>query len=144
MLLFANWSTVPPLARLVRPLLLRSGAVMARIVDDVIKSRRRGAGPETNDLLNLVLNATHPTTGRRLDPDNIRQQVITFIVAGHERTSGAMSFALHYLTRNPDVLARAKAEVDGLWGESDNPEPTYADVAKLRYVRAVLDESLRL
>lgn len=144
MLLLANWSTVPPLARLVGPLLLRSGVVMARIVDDVIKSRRRGAGSEANDLLNLMLNATHPTTGRRLDSDNIRQQVITFIVAGHETTSGALSFALHYLTRNPDVLARAKAEVDALWGESDNPEPTYTDVAKLRYVRAVLDEALRL
>jgi unspecific monooxygenase len=144
MLQCANWSTVPPLTRLVRPLLLRSGAVMARIVDDVIKSRRHGAGAAAEDLLNLMLNATHPTTGRRLDPDNIRQQVITFIVAGHETTSGAVSFALHYLTRNPDVLARAKAEVDALWGESDNPEPTYTDVAKLRYVRAVLDESLRL
>jgi cytochrome P450 len=144
MLQYANWSTVGPLARLFRPLLLRSGAVMARIVDDVIKSRRGGAGAEANDLLNLMLNATHPTTGRQLDPDNIRQQVITFIVAGHETTSGALSFALHYLTRNPDVLARAKAEVDALWGASDNPEPTYTDVAKLRYVRAVLDESLRL
>ena len=55
-----------------------------------------------------------------------------------------MSFALYYLTQNPEVLARAKAEVDALWGAADNPEPSYTDVAKLRYVRAVLDESLRL
>ncbi|MGA9492889.1 MAG: cytochrome P450 [Mycobacterium sp.] len=144
MLQYANWSTVPPLARLVRPLLLRSGAVMARIVDDVIRARRDGAGAGANDLLDLMLNATHPTTGRKLDPDNIRQQVITFIVAGHETTSGALSFALHYLTQNPDVLARAKAEVDAVWGDSDDPAPVYTDVAKLRYVRAVLDESLRL
>jgi cytochrome P450 len=144
MLQYANWSTIPPLARLVRPLLLRSGAVMARIVDEVVESRRDGAGAEANDLLDLMLNATHPTTGHRLDPDNIRQQVITFMVAGHETTSGALSFALHYLTRNPDVMARAKAEVDALWGGSDNPEPSYSDVTKLRYVRAVLDESLRL
>ena len=143
MLLYANWSTVPPLARLVRPLLLRAGSVMARIVDDVIQARQEGDGA-ADDLLDLMLNATHPTTGRRLDPDNIRQQVITFIVAGHETTSGALSFALHYLTQNPDVLARAKAEVDALWGDSDHPEPVYTDVAKLRYVRAVLDESLRL
>ena len=144
MLQYANWSTVPPLARPVRPLLLRSGAVMARTVDDVIRARRGGAGAGANDLLDLMLNATHPVTGRKLDPDNIRQQVITFIVAGHETTSGALSFALHYLTQNPDVLARAKAEVDALWGDSDDPEPIYTDVAKLRYVRAVLDESLRL
>jgi unspecific monooxygenase len=141
---YANWSTISPLARLVRPLLLRSGAVMARIVDDVIRARQDGAGAEANDLLNLMLNATHPSTGGKLDPDNIRQQVITFMVAGHETTSGALSFALHYLTQNPEVLARAKAEVDAVWGESDDFEPSYTDVSKLRYVRAVLDESLRL
>ena len=97
-----------------------------------------------SDLLDLMLNSTHPSTGRRLDPVNIRQQVITFIVAGHETTSGALSFALYYLTQNPEVLARAKAEVDALWGRSDNPAPAYGDVAKLRYLRAVLDEALRL
>ena len=144
MLKYASWSTFPLLTRLLRPAIRRSGAVMGRIVDDVIQARRDGAGSETRDLLDLMLNSTHPSTGRRLDPVNIRQQVITFIVAGHETTSGALSFALYYLTQNPDVLARAKAEVDALWGTSDNPEPAYGDVAKLRYVRAVLDEALRL
>ena len=141
---YASWSTFPPLTRLLRPAIRRSGAVMGRIVDDVIQARRGGAGPETGDLLDLMLNATDPGTGRRLDPVNIRQQVITFIVAGHETTSGALSFALYYLTQNPGVLARAKAEVDALWGTSNDPEPAYGDVAKLRYVRAVLDEALRL
>jgi cytochrome P450 len=144
MLKYASWSTFPLLTRLLRPAIRRSGAVMGRIVDDVIQARRDGAGSESRDLLDLMLNSTDPTTGRRLDPVNIRQQVITFIVAGHETTSGALSFALHYLTQNPEVLARAKAEVDALWGTSDNPEPAYGDVAKLRYVRAVLDEALRL
>jgi cytochrome P450 len=144
MLKYASWSAFPLLTRLLRPAIRRSGAVMGRIVDDVIQARRDGAGSESRDLLDLMLNSTDPTTGRRLDPVNIRQQVITFIVAGHETTSGALSFALYYLTQNPEVLARAKAEVDALWGTSDNPEPAYGDVAKLRYVRAVLDEALRL
>jgi cytochrome P450 len=143
-LLCASWSAVPGLARPLLPLLRRSGAVMGRVVDDVIRARRAGVRPENHDLLDLMLHSTHPVTGRRLDPVNIRQQVITFIVAGHETTSGALSFALYYLTQNPDVLARAKAEVDALWGGSDNPEPAYTDVARLRYVRAVVDESLRL
>lgn len=142
MLKYASWSTFPLLTRLLRPAIGRAGAVMGRIVDDVIEAR--GQGADGDDLLSLMLNSTHPETGARLDPVNIRQQVITFIVAGHETTSGALSFALHYLAENPDVLARAAAEVDALWGGQDDPEPTYADVAKLRYVRAVLDESLRL
>jgi cytochrome P450 len=144
MLKYASWSTFPLLTRLLRPAIRRSGAVMGRIVDEVIQARRDGDGAESRDLLDLMLNSTDPTTGRRLDPVNIRQQVITFIVAGHETTSGALSFALYYLTQNPDVMARAKAEIDALWGTSDNPEPAYGDVAKLRYVRAVLDEALRL
>lgn len=68
--------------------------------------------------------------------------MITFLVAGHETTSGALSFALHYLARHPDLAARARAEVDQVWG--DTQAPGYDQVAKLRYVRRVLDESLRL
>jgi len=144
MLKYASWSTFPVLTRVLRPAIRRSGEVMGRIVDDVIEARRNGAGSDACDLLDMMLNSTDPATGRRLDPLNIRQQVITFIVSGHETTSGALSFALYYLTQNPDVMARAKAEVDALWGTPDNPEPAHGDVAKLRYVRAVLDETLRL
>ncbi|WIM86471.1 cytochrome P450 [Candidatus Mycobacterium wuenschmannii] len=144
MLKYASWSTFPLLTRLLKPAIRRNGEVMGGIVDDVIAARCDGMSPETPDLLDLMLNSTHPVTGRQLDPVNIRQQVITFIVAGHETTSGALSFALYYLTQNPDVLAKAKAEVDALWGDSDNPDPAYGDVAKLRYVRGVLDEALRL
>jgi len=119
-------------------------AVMERIVDDIIRTRRDGVAPDVPDLLDLMLRTTHPHTGRRLDPVNIRQQIIGFIIAGHETTSGALSFALYYLTRDAAALARAQAEVDGVWGEADDVEPTFTDVPKLRYVRAALDEALRL
>ena len=118
-------------------------ALMERTVDDVITARRAGASPETPDLLDRMLNTAHPVSGARLDPVNIRQQIITFVVAGHETTSGALSFALYYLTANPQAMARAQAEVDDLW-DGDDPEPEFADIAKLRYVRATLDEALRL
>ena len=119
-------------------------AAMERVVDDVIQARRDDPACDASDLLGLMLHTTHPETGRRLDPVNIRQQVITFMIAGHETTSGALSFALYYLTRDPRALAQAQAEVDALWGDADDPEPGFADVAKLRYVRAALDEALRL
>jgi unspecific monooxygenase len=119
-------------------------ATMERIVDEVIQARRDDPACDAPDLLGLMLRSAHPETGRRLDPVNIRHQVITFIIAGHETTSGALSFALYYLTRDPLARARAQAEVDALWGESGDPEPGFGDVAKLRYVRAALDEALRL
>ena len=117
---------------------------MERIVDEVIRARRDGAAAEAPDLLDLMLRTAHPETGRRLDPVNIRRQVITFMIAGHETTSGALSFALYYLTRDRRALARAQAEVDGLWGDDVDPEPDFTDIPKLRYVRAALDEALRL
>ncbi|MES5817581.1 cytochrome P450 [Streptomyces sp. RG80] len=111
-----------------------------RTVDELIRVRRTGSGD--GDLLDRMLQTSHPETGERLSAENVRRQVITFLVAGHETTSGALSFALHYLSRHPDVAARARAEVDRVWG--DAAVPGYDQVAKLRYVRRVLDESLRL
>ncbi|WP_028798681.1 cytochrome P450 [Streptomyces sp. 142MFCol3.1] len=130
------------------PLLLRGAArrneadiaYLNRTVDAVVASRRSGGGD--GDLLDRMLDTAHPETGERLAPENIRRQVITFLVAGHETTSGALSFALHYLALHPPVAARARAEVDRVWGDTDRPG--YDQVAKLRYVRRVLDEALRL
>ncbi|MFI5683382.1 cytochrome P450 [Streptomyces sp. NPDC051636] len=130
------------------PLLLRGAsrrnaadiALLNRTVDDLVRARR-GTGGQ-GDLLDRMLATAHPETGERLSPENVRYQVITFLVAGHETTSGTLSFALHYLSRHPEVAARARAEVDRVWG--DTPAPGYDQVAKLRYVRRVLDESLRL
>ncbi|HKT02164.1 MAG TPA: cytochrome P450 [Rugosimonospora sp.] len=118
--------------------------LMTGVVDDVIRARQASGDAGTQDLLGMMLNARHPTTGEQLDPVNIRNQVITFLVAGHETTSGALSFALYYLAHHPEVLARAQAEVDAVWGEQDDPDPTFEQIGKLRYVRRVLDETLRL
>ncbi|MFD5230122.1 cytochrome P450 [Streptomyces qaidamensis] len=139
-------NTVPfPLA----PLLLRSAgrrneadiAHLNHTVDELVRARRATGGGD-GDLLDRMLETAHPDTGERLSPQNVRRQVITFLVAGHETTSGALSFALYYLARHPEIAARARAEVDRVWG--DTPDPAYEQVARLRYVRRVLDESLRL
>ncbi|WP_037851198.1 cytochrome P450 [Streptomyces sp. NRRL S-340] len=140
-------NTVPaPLA----PYLLRGAtrrnaadiAYLNRTVDDLVRARRSGGAAGSGDLLDRMLETAHPATGEHLSAQNVRRQVITFLVAGHETTSGALSFALYYLARHPEVAARARAEVDRVWGEA--AAPGYEQVAKLRYVRRVLDESLRL
>ncbi|MGC0362271.1 cytochrome P450 [Rhodococcus sp. 27YEA15] len=116
-------------------------AYLNEVVDEVIRTRRDSTESGTEDLLELMLRATRENDPDRIDELNIRNQIITFLVAGHETTSGALSFALYYLSRHPRVLARARAEVDSVW---DGREPTFEKIAKLRYVRRVLDESLRL
>ncbi|MEU6106010.1 cytochrome P450 [Streptomyces flaveolus] len=139
-------NTVPaPLAPwLLRGASRRNAADIAhlnRTVDDLVRARRASDGGD-GDLLDRMLETAHPDTGERLSAENVRRQVITFLVAGHETTSGALSFALHHLARHPEVAARARAEVDRVWGGTE--APGYEQVAKLRYVRRVLDESLRL
>ncbi|WP_329415905.1 cytochrome P450 [Streptomyces sp. NBC_00704] len=116
-------------------------AFLNRTVDDLVRARRSAGGGE-GDLLDRMLDTAHPTTGERLSATNVRRQVVTFLVAGHETTSGALSFALHYLSLDPRLAARARAEVDRVWG--DTAVPGYEQVAKLRLVRRVLDEALRL
>ncbi|MFJ6982913.1 MULTISPECIES: cytochrome P450 [unclassified Streptomyces] len=116
-------------------------AVLNDTVDALVRERRAGSGG-TGDLLDRMLETARPGTGERLSDENVRRQVITFLVAGHETTSGALSFALHYLARHPDVAARARAEVERVWGGT--AVPGYDQVARLRYTRRVLDEALRL
>ncbi|MCK2242894.1 MULTISPECIES: bifunctional cytochrome P450/NADPH--P450 reductase [unclassified Crossiella] len=119
-------------------------AFLNGVVDEVIKERIASGDTSTDDLLGLMLNAPHPKSGETLDEVNIRNQVVTFLIAGHETTSGTLSFALHFLTKNPAVLARAQAEVDALWGDVEDPDPSFEDIGKLRYVRQILNETLRL
>ncbi|MEU3936008.1 cytochrome P450 [Streptomyces sp. NPDC029044] len=119
-------------------------AHLARVVDDVIAARTGTDQSDADDLLGLMLTAEHPADGTTLDTANIRNQVITFLIAGHETTSGAMSFALYYLAKHPTALQLVQREADTLWGDQTDPEPTYDEVGRLTYTRQVLNEALRL
>ncbi|MEO1689438.1 MAG: cytochrome P450, partial [Pseudomonadota bacterium] len=66
---------------------------MNALVDEIIAERKRG-GSEANDLLNYMLSGEDRATGETLSDENIRYQIITFLIAGHETTSGLMSFTL--------------------------------------------------
>jgi cytochrome P450 len=114
------------------------------LIDDIIAARRQGDDLDDRDLLGIMLSTAHPDSGQRLEDRNIRCQILTFLVAGHETTSGALSFALYYLSRNPGVLAQAQAESDAILGPDLGAEPTFEQVSKFRHIRRVLDEALRL
>ena len=117
-------------------------AEMNELVDGIIAERRARPDASAKDLLNLMLTAVDPETGERLEDLNIRYQVLTFLIAGHETTSGMLTFAFSYLLRNPAILAQAYAEVDRVL-PGDNA-PDYAQVAKLEVIERILKEALRL
>ena len=110
-------------------------AAMHRIADEIVAERLREGPGRHDDLLELMLQSD-------LEPANIRYQLINFLVAGHETTSGALSFALYFLARHPEIADRARAEIAEVWGEQQRPD--FELIAKLRYVRRVFDEALRL
>jgi len=119
---------------------------MNEMVDRIVRERREIGDDlaDQPDLLSHMLSGVDRKTGERLDDLNIRYQVITFLIAGHETTSGLLSFAVYYLLNNPDVLARAYAEVDRVLGPDPAVLPTYAQVNQLAYLEQILKESLRL
>ncbi len=116
-------------------------ATMNALVDQVI-AERRAKPTDGGDLLNLMLEAKDPQTGEKLDDLNIRYQILTFLIAGHETTSGMLSFAFYQLLRHPHVLAQAYAEVDRVL--PGDKRPHYADIAKLDVIERILKETLRL
>jgi len=115
------------------------------IVDQVIAERKAGGGDaNAKDLLSLMLTGADPATGEKLSDENIRYQIITFLIAGHETTSGLLSFALQYMIKHPAVLKRAYAEVDAVLGDDLDTAPTLAQLGRLPYIRQILNEALRL
>ncbi|KDQ16558.1 hypothetical protein BOTBODRAFT_252416 [Botryobasidium botryosum FD-172 SS1] len=113
---------------------------MVDTCDEVVRERK--AHPiEKNDLLNIMLHGKDPKTGESLSEENIKYQIITFLAAGHETTSGLLSFSMYYLLKNPHAYAKVKAEVDSVLGKIPI---TQDQVSKLPYIVAVMRETLRL
>jgi len=119
--------------------------LMFEAVQHIIQDRRAsGTGGTVNDLLDRMLTGVDRQSGEKLDETNIIAQCITFLIAGHETTSGLLSFALYALLKNPEVLARGYDEVDRVLGTDLSVLPTHAQVQQAPYVTQILEETLRL
>jgi cytochrome P450/NADPH-cytochrome P450 reductase len=119
---------------------------MNSVVDRIIQERRESGEDlaDKKDLLSYMLSGVDKQSGEKLDDLNIRYQIITFLIAGHETTSGLLSFAIYELLHHPEALAKAYAEVDRVLGNDLNAQPTFTQVNQLRYVTQILSETLRL
>lgn len=90
-------------------------------VDKIIAERRANGSQGEKDLLSHMLHGKDSETGETLEEENIRYQIITFLVAGHETTSGLLSFAIYYLLNNPDKLQKAYEEIDSILTDQSQP-----------------------
>jgi cytochrome P450 / NADPH-cytochrome P450 reductase len=121
-------------------------AFMNKMVDEIVAERRKNAeGAEgKKDMLGAMMTGVDRATGEQLDDVNIRYQINTFLIAGHETTSGMLSCAIYALLKHPDVLKKAYEEVDRVLGGDINVKPTYQQVTQLTYITQILKEALRL
>ncbi len=119
---------------------------MNGIADRIIKERREIPADDQAkpDLLGFMMAGIDKQTGERLDDVNIRYQMNTFLIAGHETTSGMLSFVVYFLLNNPHVMQKAYEEVDRVLGRNVNAKPTFQQVNQLVYIGQILKEALRL
>jgi cytochrome P450/NADPH-cytochrome P450 reductase len=121
-------------------------AFMNKMVDEIVAERRKNtdAASDKKDMLAAMMTGVDRSTGEQLDDVNIRYQINTFLIAGHETTSGLLSCTLYALLKHPEVLRKAYEEVDRVLGPDLGAKPTYQQVTQLTYITQVLKEALRL
>ena len=127
-----------------RPSRVMAGASlkqMKTIADDAVNSRRSAGAGDVPDLLDLLLEGEDPETGRSMSTAELRDNLLTFIVAGHETTALTLAWAFYLCAFDQDIQNKARAEAQSaLQGRT----ATAADLLNLPYCRMIIDEALRL
>ncbi|KAI0754463.1 bifunctional P-450/NADPH-P450 reductase [Daedaleopsis nitida] len=114
--------------------------ILDSLVEEILQDHRANP-PEKNDLVQVMLTGRDKETGLGLSDENIKNNLLTFLVAGHETTSGMLTFTIYYLLKNPEAMRKLREEIDSTLG--DRPM-SVQDVNRLPYLLAVMRESLRL
>jgi cytochrome P450 len=112
----------------------------ARRLDQIIldiAARRRASREDRGDLLSMLLHAQDEDDGGRMTDRQLRDELMTLFMAGHETTANTLAWAWYFLARHPEAEARLHAELSGR-------APTHADLPRLTYTDAVITETLRV
>ena len=121
--------SVQVLALVVRIRELMNGFIEARIASD----------RPHNDLLDLMLQSSYED-GSPMERHRIIDELIILIVAGHETTANALSFMIHYLAQNPEIVDQLHREIKPLEASDLSP---YEQLSQIKYGQAVVQETLR-
>jgi cytochrome P450 len=116
----------------------RAVAELDAIVFRIIGERRAG-GDDPGDVLSMLLAMRDEETGAVLSDREVRDEVMTLFLAGHETTANALTWSWYLLGRHPEALARLEVEAQALEGP-----PRFEDLPRLPFAMAVLNESMRL
>ena len=131
------WVPTPPNRRF-----LAARATVDQAVREIVAERRAaGPRPEGGDLLDMLIAAVDEETGQGMTDQQLRDEVVTIFLAGHETTALALTWTWYLLSKHPDVERKLHAELDAVLG---GRAPTLADLPALPYAGMVLDEAMRL
>jgi cytochrome P450 len=116
---------------------------LARLDDIVLGliAARRASGEKRGDLLDLLLAARDEDSGAGLPARQVRDEIVTLLLAGHETSATALGWTFHLLSQHPDIEAQL---VDELTRELDGRPARAADLARLPMLKQVVQESMRL
>jgi cytochrome P450 len=118
----------------------RAKKTLDDLVFRIIRERRE-SGADPGDLLSMLMNARDEESRAAMTDAQLRDEVMTLVLAGHETTANALSWTFYLLSRHPDVARRLKNEVTDVLG---GRAPALEDLPRLVYTRQVIEESLRL
>ena len=113
---------------------------LERILLAIIAQRRK-SGEDRGDLLSMLLHAQDEDSGRRMSDRQLRDEVMTLFMAGHETTANTLAWTWFLLACHSDAEARLHAELDLVLG---GRPPTVADLPRLAYTERVVNETLRV
>jgi cytochrome P450 len=128
--------------RLPTPAHLRFHA-LAKKIDKVVYriiSERRASGRDEGDLLSMLL-AARDEDGSQMSDRQLRDEVMTLFLAGHETTALTLAWSWYLLGTNPEAERKFHAELDEVFG---GREPTAADLPRLKFTEQIAKESMRL
>jgi cytochrome P450 len=115
-------------------------AVIEQIVFGIINERRR-SNQDTGDLLSALLLTRDEETGQGMDDQQLRNQVITLLLAGYETTATALTWTWYLLSQHPEIQRRLHGEAASVL---DGRLPAYSDLPRLGYVQMMFEEVMRL
>jgi cytochrome P450 len=118
----------------------RARAALDEIVFDIVEHRIR-TGDAGSDLLGMLLGAKDPETGEAMTHLQLRDEITTLIVNGHESTANAAVWVFYVLAQYPEIEAKVRDEIDRVCGSAT---PTDEDLRKLSYQHMVIEEVMRL
>jgi cytochrome P450 len=110
--------------------------IVAKIIDG-----RRNSDKRYNDLLEMLMDVQDEDTGEKMSDKQLRDEIMTIFLAGHETTANALTWGLYLLSQNPEIEKKYLDEIDTVLG---GKTPSFDDLKNLPYLTQIIHEVLRL